>query len=71
MGCECYKIGGPFIDEDPNCPTHGREAQMREQEAEAQRTELESLKARIKVLEEKFDRLSARRVAPRHPPPAP
>lgn len=21
--CECYKIGGPFIDVDPNCPVHG------------------------------------------------
>lgn len=24
--CECYKIGGPFIAEDPDCPVHGRRA---------------------------------------------
>jgi len=24
--CECYKIGGPFIAEDPECPVHGTEA---------------------------------------------
>lgn len=23
MACECYKIGGPFIAEDPDCPAHG------------------------------------------------
>lgn len=23
MGCECYRIGGPFIAEDPSCPAHG------------------------------------------------
>lgn len=21
--CDCYKIGGPFIAEDPSCPIHG------------------------------------------------
>lgn len=26
-GHECYKIGGPWIAEDPNCPVHGQEAQ--------------------------------------------
>lgn len=26
MSCECYKIGGPFIAEDPHCPKHGYEA---------------------------------------------
>ena len=30
--CECYKIGGRFIAEDPDCPIHGREAQEREEE---------------------------------------
>lgn len=24
MSCECYKIGGRFIAEDPDCPIHGR-----------------------------------------------
>ena len=27
MSCECYRIGGRFIAEDPDCPAHGREAQ--------------------------------------------
>ena len=27
MSCQCYQIGGPFIAEDPDCPTHGQEAQ--------------------------------------------
>lgn len=22
---ECYLIGGPWISENPNCPTHGRQ----------------------------------------------
>ena len=30
MGCDCYRIGGPFIAEDPDCPIHGHEAQRRE-----------------------------------------
>lgn len=21
--CECFKVGGPFISEDPDCPVHG------------------------------------------------
>lgn len=33
--CECYKIGGPFIAEDPECPVHGTEAQIREEECDA------------------------------------
>ena len=24
--CECYRIGGRFIAEDPECPAHGYEA---------------------------------------------
>jgi hypothetical protein len=27
VSCECYKIGGRFIAEDPDCPVHGTEAQ--------------------------------------------
>ena len=23
--CDCYRIDGPFISEDPDCPLHGRE----------------------------------------------
>jgi hypothetical protein len=22
--CKCYRIGSPFISEDPDCPIHGR-----------------------------------------------
>ena len=25
--CDCYRIGGPWVAEDPNCPVHGTEAQ--------------------------------------------
>lgn len=28
MSCQCYKIGGPFIAEDPDCPAHGYIAQL-------------------------------------------
>lgn len=27
--CDCFKIGGPFIAEDPDCPEHGTEARDR------------------------------------------
>lgn len=30
MSCQCHQIGGPFIAEDPDCPSHGREAQRAE-----------------------------------------
>lgn len=32
MSCECYKIGGPFTAEDPDCPVHGLEADLRASE---------------------------------------
>jgi hypothetical protein len=28
--CECYKVGGRFIAEDPDCPVHGYQAQREE-----------------------------------------
>ncbi len=28
-GHECYRVGGPWIAEDPNCPIHGWAAQRR------------------------------------------
>lgn len=31
--CECYRIGGKFIAEDPNCPVHGTFA-VQQREAE-------------------------------------
>ena len=59
MSCECYRIGGPFIAEDPNCPIHGYEAQAREKEERAYRESEEEkqneLLARIIALEEKID----------------
>jgi len=29
--CDCYRIGGPFIGEDPNCPIHGIRSHGREE----------------------------------------
>lgn len=53
--CDCYKIGGPFIAEDPDCPRHGTEAQAeeaREREVWAERDErIAALEARIAKLE--------------------
>lgn len=34
--CECYKIGGPFVSYDPDCPAHGDDAQRREAERAAE-----------------------------------
>jgi hypothetical protein len=48
MSCDCYKIGGPWIAEDPDCPKHGWEAQREEKEREAER---QSLEDRIAALE--------------------
>lgn len=33
--CECYKIGGPWISFDPDCPEHGYEARAADKEREA------------------------------------
>ena len=59
MRCECYRVGGPFIAEDPDCPIHGYEAQAREKEERAYRESEEEkqneLLARIIALEEKID----------------
>lgn len=56
MSCDCYRVGGPFIAEDPDCPIHGYEAQVREkQEAadrEAREEECAELVSRIASLEE-------------------
>jgi hypothetical protein len=46
--CECYKIGGPWISFDPECPAHGYEAQRREAERE---DETQELRRRIADLE--------------------
>lgn len=46
--CECYKIGGRFIAEDPDCPVHGYTA-VREQEEKE--TEMRRLQDRVDELE--------------------
>jgi hypothetical protein len=33
--CECYRIDGKFIAEDPDCPAHGTDAQRRQSEKES------------------------------------
>lgn len=32
--CECFKIGGPWIAEDPSCPIHGASSNGREERIE-------------------------------------
>lgn len=58
MSCshDCFVIGGPWIDEDPNCPIHGREAQEAQEAKNAQDAEIDALKARIKILEDKINK---------------
>lgn len=48
MSCDCYKIGGPWITYDPNCPAHGDEArrERKEQEEREAKLEDEALKLR-------------------------
>lgn len=46
--CECYKIGGPFIAEDPDCPVHGYEARRREDDRS---TEMDEIRQRLTALE--------------------
>ena len=60
--CDCYKVGGPWIAEDPDCPIHGNDAQ-RQQAMQDERSgdfedriaqleiELGSAMRRIEVLE--------------------
>lgn len=55
--CECYKIGGPFIAEDPDCPVHGTEAQWRREQEETERQTLEDRIAKLELLVADQDRL--------------
>ncbi len=55
--CECYKIGGPFIAEDPDCPVHGTEAQWRLEQDEQERQTLEDRIAKLERLVENQERL--------------
>jgi hypothetical protein len=41
MSCDCYKIGGPWIAEDPDCPEHGIAAQRERKEHGAREAALE------------------------------
>lgn len=52
--CECYKIGGPWIDYDPDCPVHGNDARRIREDDEQERYELEK---RIDNLEKNVVRL--------------
>jgi len=40
--CDCYRIGGPWIAEDPNCPVHGTEAKRKRETASALRSKIEN-----------------------------
>lgn len=55
--CDCYKIGGPFIAEDPDCPVHGTEAQWRLEQDEQERQTLEDRIAKLERLVENQERL--------------
>lgn len=52
--CECYKVGGPFIAEDPDCPVHGTDARRRDEAHDERMAELE---ARVASLEKVADNL--------------
>ena len=47
MSCECYKIGGLFIAEDPDCPAHDRESQEEAQRVEMLEAELAAWRKRF------------------------
>lgn len=55
MSCDCYKIGGPWIAEDPDCPAHGREAQRREREQQERQEALEAEKQRLETRLQAYD----------------
>lgn len=64
MSCDCYKIGGPWIAEDPNCPVHGTEAQWRaelQQEWEADiENRLSKIEQRINEVLKRMEKLDSR-----------
>ncbi len=73
VGCQsrCYEPGGPWIQEDPNCPIHGYEAQRAEREREQERQEreereedlaeqLEETNSRLEALERAFEQLQSK-----------
>ena len=52
MSCECNRIGGRFIVEDPDCPAHGIEAQREQKEREAEKLAQED---KYRVLERQLN----------------
>lgn len=62
--CDCYKVGGPFIAEDPDCPAHGTQAQAEREQREAQEkaraAEQASLQERLVALESGYLELRER-----------
>lgn len=58
MSCDCYRVGGPWIAEDPNCPQHGYEAQAEQERREEQRFETEQelnrLRGQVTYLQEEL-----------------
>ena len=40
-GHECYRVGGPWIAENPHCPVHGAEAQRRDRDLDRLRERVE------------------------------
>lgn len=59
--CQCYQVGGPFIEEDPDCPFHGRQAQLeqrlREEVREADEQSREELEEEVVELRQRVTRL--------------
>ena len=43
MSCECHRIDGPWIAEDPNCPRHGIAAQARARDLDRLRDEINKM----------------------------
>jgi chromosome segregation ATPase len=56
--CECYKIGGPFIDVDPDCPIHNKNHRDYQED---QSDVIEQLQAKVAELEEENARLKVDR----------
>lgn len=61
MACECYKIGGPFIAEDPDCPAHGvdgYEKRLAKLEAENERLKKEGVPGVMHEIDRAFYNLT-------------
>lgn len=57
---ECYKIGGMWIEENPDCPTHGRNRKVKQNDySESKREILYRLWCREINADEAFDLLES------------